>query len=172
MRKAGGLVAIAFILAAPRLMAQCAERVPRLIPRSQQHQEAQRGGAKKVEVIVTMLAARSGKPLKDRDVQIFGTNSCYVLLKENTVFHFQAKTGTDGVVHFQVPTPFPSRFLFYSAQADLCIANGSVAPKGLEQTGIVVPNTCVGKHSKYNWSKVRARPGEIVIFAIEPRGAW
>jgi hypothetical protein len=86
MRKIHGLAAIALIAIVPKLIGQCTGRAPGLVQRSQTHQQVQGGTIKKIEVTIRLVAARSGKPFKDRDVEIFGTNSCYGLLEEDTIF--------------------------------------------------------------------------------------
>jgi hypothetical protein len=97
---------------------------------------AQSAIAQKAGITVLLLSAHSGKPLKHRDVQIFGTNSRHGLLGENTVFHVQAQTGANGAAHFQLDTPLPARFVFYSAQADMCMPSSSLYSHGVEQTGL------------------------------------
>jgi hypothetical protein len=126
-----------------------------------------------VEIRVKLLNAHSGKPYVGRNAQLFGTNSRSGLLRANdTSFHLQTRTESDGVAHFQISAPLPYRVLFYSAQANGCgpSGSGSFVTDEVLRSGIVVTNTCAGKHQKFRWQNVKAEPGEIVIFAIEPRG--
>ncbi len=128
------------------------------------------GVAQKTEIRVRLLDANNGRPYRGRDAQVFGTNSPSGLPGKDILFHLQTQTGPDGVAHFQVSAPLPYRLLFYSAQA-----NGGGPPgfnsfltEAVIRSGLVVPNTCAKKHGSYNWQKVTATPGEIVIFAVEP----
>jgi hypothetical protein len=57
---------------------------------------AQSAVAQKVGITVLLLASKSGKPLKHRDVQIFGTNAREGLRGQDTIFHVQGQTGADG----------------------------------------------------------------------------
>lgn len=128
--------------------------------------------AEKTEIRVRLINALTGKPYAGRDHQIFGTNTRSGLPDGDILFHLQTKSGPDGVAHFLIGAPLPYRLLFYSAQANGCGPPGfnSFVTAEVMRTGVVVPNTCAGKHQKYDCRKVTAQPGEIVIFAVEPRG--
>jgi len=128
----------------------------------------------KTEIRVRLIDVHSGKPYASRHVEIFGTNAPpgSGLHSNEIFFHLQTKTGPDGVARFQIPAPLPYRLVFNSAQANGCGPPGfaSFVTAEVMRAGIVVPNTCAGKHQKYDWREVTAQPGEIVIFAVEPRG--
>jgi hypothetical protein len=129
--------------------------------------------AEEAEIRVRLIDAHSGKPFVGRDVQFFGTNSRSGLLKaKDTLFHLQTKTRPDGIAHFQIARPLPYRLIFYSAQANGCGPSGfaSFITSEVIRSGIVVPNTCSSKRLKYDWRQSTAHPGEIIIFAVEPRG--
>ena len=131
------------------------------------------GVAESTQIRVRLIDAHSGKPYAGRQAELFGTDSSSGLLKaEDTLFHLQTRTRPDGIAQFKIAIPLPHRLLFYSAQADGCGPPGfnSFVTAEVVRSGVVVPNTCAGKHQKYDWREVTARPGEIVIFAVEPRG--
>lgn len=131
------------------------------------------GMADGAEIRVKLLDAHSGKPYAKRDVEMFGTKATAVAPKaHDTVFDRHAKTDSEGIAQFQLTAPLPARLFFYSAQANGCGPKGfnSFVTEDVVRYGVVVKNTCAGKHQKYRWQDVTARPGEIVIFAVEPRG--
>ncbi len=131
------------------------------------------GVAEKTEIRVRILDAHSGKPYADRDAGLSGANSRSGLLHpKDIVFDVRNKTGPDGIAHFKIAAPLPYRLLFYSAQANGCGPPGfnSFVTAEVVRSGVVVPNTCAGKRQKYDWREVTAEPGEIVIFAVAPRG--
>jgi hypothetical protein len=131
------------------------------------------GMADGVEIRVKLLDAHSGKPYVKRDVEFFGTNGKHVsLTAHDIIFDRHAKTDSEGIAQFQLNAPLPSRLIFYSAQANGCGPPGfpEFVTEDVVRYGVVVENTCAGKHQRYRWQDVTARPGEIVIFAVEPRG--
>jgi hypothetical protein len=130
------------------------------------------GIAGKAEIQVRLIDAHSGRPFADREVELFGTNAPSGLNTRDTLFHLQTTTGRDGVARFLMTAPLPYWLVFYSAQANGCGPAGfnSFVAAEVMQSGIVVPNTCASKRQKFDWRKVIARPGEIIIFAVEPRG--
>jgi hypothetical protein len=126
--------------------------------------------ADKTELRITLLDARSGKPYVGRDVQIFGTNATSGLQASDLVFHLQTKTDANGSAHFDISAPLPLRFIFYSAQADCCGPCTDFITEEVVRTGRVIPNMCARKNQKYRGQQVTAQPGEVVIFAVNPRG--
>jgi hypothetical protein len=124
-------------------------------------------GAQQTEIRVRLLDAHSGKPFRNRHVELFGTNSDQGLPAKDTLFDVSGQTGADGVVHFQLKMPLPTRFVFWSAQANGCLLSPSFMASDVLNSGVVSVNTCAGKHQKYRWQDVTAQPGEIVIFAVE-----
>ena len=125
----------------------------------------------KTEIRVRLLDAHSGKPYVNRELALFGSNSSSgMLYATDTLFELHAKTGVDGVAHFELESPLPKTLLIYSYQAGVCARSGSFVTEEVVHNGIVTANTCAGKHQKYRWQDITAQPGEIVSFAVPPRG--
>jgi hypothetical protein len=128
--------------------------------------------SERTEIRVRLINALSGKPFAGRDQQLFGTNTPSGLPRRDILFHLQTKTGADGVAYFFINPPLPYRLLPESAQIGGCAWHGAppIITDQVLKLGYVGPNECARRNQKFHWQDVRAQPGEIIIFAVEPRG--
>lgn len=130
------------------------------------------GVSEKTDIRVRLINALSGKPFVGRDQQLFGTNARSGPPHGDIVFHLQAKTGPDGIAHFLIGAPLPYRLIPTSAQTGGCAWHGAppIVTEDVLQSGWVGPNTCARKNQSFHWQDVKAEPGEIILFVVEPRG--
>lgn len=131
------------------------------------------GVAEKTEVRLQLLNALTGKPYAGRHAGLFGTNTLSGLLRaEDTVFHLQTKTGPDGVAHFSVGAPLPYRLIPSALQNGGCAWHWAppIITSEVLRFGYVGPNECARKDQSFHWQDVKAEPGEIILFVVEPRG--
>jgi len=130
------------------------------------------GATEKTEIRVRLINAVSGKPFAGRDQQLFGTNTRSGLPGKDILFHLQTKTGADGVARFFISPPLPYRLLPTSAQTGGCAWHGApeIITEELLKSGYVGPNECAHKNQPFHWQDIKAEPGEIILFVVEPRG--
>jgi hypothetical protein len=126
----------------------------------------------KTEIRVRLINAISGTPCAGRDQQLFGTNTPLGLPGRDILFHLERKTGSDGVAHFFIDPPLPSRLLPESAQTGGCAWHGAppIMTEQVLKSGYVGPNDCAQRNQRFHWQNIKAEPGEIILFVVEPRG--
>jgi len=131
------------------------------------------GAAGKTEIRLRLLNALTGKPYAGRHAGLFGTNRPSGLLRaEDTLFHLQTKTGPDGIAHFLIGEPLPYRLIPDVRQNGGCAWHGAppIITSEVLRSGYVGPSLCAHKNQSFHWQDVKAEPGEIILFVVEPRG--
>jgi hypothetical protein len=131
------------------------------------------GAAGKTEIRLRLLNALTGKPYAGRHAGLFGTNRPSGLLRaEDTLFHLQTITGPDGIAHFLIGEPLPYRLIPDVRQNGGCAWHGAppIITSEVLRSGYVGPNECAHKNQSFHWQDVKAEPGEIILFVVEPRG--
>jgi hypothetical protein len=131
------------------------------------------GAAGKTEIRLRLLNALTGKPYAGRHAGLFGTNRPSGLLRaEDTLFHLQTKTGPDGIAHFLIGAPLPYRLIPDVRQNGGCAWHGAppIITSEVLRSGYVGPNECAHRNQSFHWQDVKAEPGEIILFVVEPRG--
>jgi hypothetical protein len=129
--------------------------------------------AEKTEVRIRLINALSGKPYVGRFAGLFGTNSTGPGLHgKEILFHLETKTGADGVAHFLIAEPLPLRLILDIRLNRGCAWHGAppVITSEVLKSGYVGPNECARKNQSFHWQDVKAEPGEIVLFVVEPPG--
>ncbi len=126
----------------------------------------------KTEIRLRLINAISGKPFAGRDAQLFGTNTPSGLPGRDILFHLQTKTGSDGVAHFFLDSPLPVRLQPEAAQNGGCAWHGAppIMTEPVLKSGYVGPNECAKRNQPFHWQDIKAEPGEIILFVVEPRG--
>src|SRR5690242_2514484 len=107
------------------------------------------------EIQIRVLNARSGEPLRRREITVFGTNSTAGGLKTTEIiFTLHARTDATGVASFHLEGSLPLILSLYSAQADLCVLGGRVVTETIVKTGLVVEDSCA-RGEKYHWWEMK-----------------
>lgn len=134
------------------------------------------GVAEKLEIRVRLIDALTGKPYAERHAELIGTNTPpgHELHANEIAFDFQTKTGPDGVAHFQIAAPLPDWLIVEALQNSGCAWHGAppIRTQKVLRTGYIGPNECARKNQHFRWQDIKPKPGEILIFVVEPRGPW
>ena len=130
------------------------------------------GAAGKTEIRLRLLNALTGKPYAGRHAGLFGTNTRSGLPDGDILFHLQTKTGPDGIAHFLIAAPLPYCLIPDVRQNGGCAWHGAppIITSEVLRSGYVGPNECAHKNQSFHWQDVKAEPGEIILFVVEPRG--
>jgi len=125
--------------------------------------------AGKAEIRIRLINALNGKPYANRHAGLFGTNGG--MHANEILFHIETKTGHDGVAHFLLTKPLPYYLVLDIGQNDVCAWPGvpTIFSSTVLKSGYIGPNECARKNQSFHWEDVKAEPGEIILFAVEPR---